>query len=119
MLNTFLYYQKVEEMTEFRFEPNHFRIILSYQGNGNMTNMVGHELDNLFEADQHNCLDLLTGIQIMLERSPDLVEMPGGAIRMLQEVVDRGVDFTTDPDLDAISERLADNVLPFKKKKLN
>ena len=102
-------------MNEFRLEPNHFRIILSYQGDGKMTNMVGHELDNLSEADQHNCLDLLTGIQIMLERSPDLVEMPGEAIRMLQEVV----DFTSDPDLDAISERLADNVLPFKKKKLN
>jgi len=96
-------------MNEFRFEPNHFGIILSYQGDGNMTIMVGHELDHLSEADQHNCLDLLTGIQIMLERSPDLVEMPSEAIRMLQEVV----DFTSDPDLDRISERLADNVLPF------
>ena len=96
-------------MNEFRFEYNHFGIILSYQGDGNMTIMVGHELDNLSEADQHNCLDLLTGMQIMLERSPDLVEMPSEAIRMLQEVV----DFTSDPDLDRISERLADNVLPF------
>ena len=96
-------------MNEFRFEPNHFGIILSYQGDGNMTIMVGHELDHLSEADQHNCLDLLKGMQIMLERSPDLVEMPSEAIRMLQEVV----DFTSDPDLDRISERLADNVLPF------
>ena len=107
-------------MSEFRFEPNHFGIILSNQGDGNMTIMVGHELDNLSEADQHNCLDLLTGMQIMLERSPNVVEMPDGAMRMLQEVVDRDVDFTTDLDLmDAIGERLADNVLPFNKKKLN
>ena len=107
-------------MNKFRFEHNHFGIILSYQGDGNMTIMVGHELDNLSEADQHNCLDLLTGMQIMLERSADLVEMPGGAMRMIQEIVDRVVDFTIDPDLmDAIGERLADNVLPFNKKKLN
>ena len=107
-------------MNEFRFEPNHIWVILSYQGDGNMTIMVGHELNNLSEADQHNCLDLLTGMQIILEPSPDLVEMPGGAMRMLQEVVDRDVYFTTDPDLmDAIGERLAENVLPFNKKKLN
>ena len=106
-------------MNELRFERNHFQIILSYQGDGNMTIMVDHELDNLSEADQHKCLNLVTGMQIMLGRSPDLVEMPGGAMRMLQEV-DREIDFTIDPDLmDAIGGRLADNVLPFNKKKLN
>ena len=107
-------------MNEFRFEPNYFGIILSCKGDSTINIMVGHELDNLSEADQHNCLDLLTEMQIMLERSPDLVGMLGGAMRMLQEVADRDVDFTADPDLiDAISERLADNVLPFTKKKLN
>ena len=107
-------------MSEFRFEPNHFGIILSNQGDGNMTIMVGHELDNLSEADQHNCLDLLTGMQIMLERSPDLVGMRGGAMRMLSDFADKDMDFEADPDLiDTIGERLADNVLPFTKKKLN
>ena len=107
-------------MNEFRFEPNHFGIILSYQGDGNMTIMVGHELDHLSEADQHNCLDLLKGMQIMLERSPDLGGMLGGAMRMLSDIADKDIDFEADPDLiDAIGERLADNVLPFNKKKLN
>ena len=107
-------------MNEFRFEPNHFGIILSYQGDGNMTIMVGHELDNLSEADQYNCLDLLTGMQIMLERSPDLVGMRGGAMRMLSDFAYKDMDFEADPDLiDTIGERLADNVLPFTKKKLN
>ena len=107
-------------MNEFRFEPNQFGIILSYQGDGNMTIMVGHELDNLSEADQYNCLDLLTGMQIMLERSPDLVGMRGGAMRMLSDFAYKDMDFEADPDLiDAIGERLADNVLPFNKKKLN
>ena len=107
-------------MNEFRSEPNHFGIILSYQGDGNMTIMVGHELDHLSEADQHNCLDLLKVMQIMLDRSPDLVGMLGGAMRMLSDFADKDIDFEADPDLiDAIGERLADNVLPFTKKKLN
>ena len=107
-------------MNEFRFEPNHFGTIMSYQGDGNMTIMVGHELDNLSEADQHNYLDLLTGMQIMLERSPDLVGMLGGAMRILSDFADKDIDFEADPDLiDAIDKRLADNVLPFTKKKLN
>ena len=56
----------------------------------------------------------------MLERGPEVVGMLGGMMRMVTEFMDNDVDFEPDPDLiDAIGERLTDNILPFSKKKLN
>jgi hypothetical protein len=107
-------------MSEFKFDPNHFGIIMESLGEGNMNILVGHELDDLSDEERNNCLDLLTGLRLMLERGPEVVGMLGGMMRMVTEIMDNDVDFEPDPDLiDAIGERLSDNVLPFGKKKLN
>lgn len=107
-------------MSEFKFEPNHFGIIMEALGDGHMNILVGHELDELSEDDRNNCLDILMGLRIMFERGPEVIGMLGGMMRMITEVVDNDVTFEPDPELiDAIGERLTDNVLPFSKKKLN
>jgi hypothetical protein len=82
--------------------------------------LVGHELDDLSEEDRNNCLDILLGMRIMIERGPEVIGMLGGMMRMVTEIMDTDVDFEVDPELvDAIGERISDNVLPFSKKKLN
>ncbi len=107
-------------MSEFKFEPNHFGIIMESLGDGEMNILVGHELDDLSDEERNNCLDLLMGLRLMLERGPEVVGMLGGMMRMVTEFMDNDVDFEPDPDLiDAIGERLTDNILPFSKKKLN
>ena len=107
-------------MSEFKFEPNHFGIIIESEGDGHMNILVGHELDDLSEEDRNNCLDILLGMRIMIERGPEVIGMLGGMMRMVTEIMDTDVDFEVDPELvDAIGERISDNVLPFSKKKLN
>jgi hypothetical protein len=79
-----------------------------------------HKLDDLSDEERNNCLDLLMGLRLMLERGPEVVGMLGGMMRMVTDFMDNDVDFEPDPDLiDAIGERLTDNILPFSKKKLN
>ena len=107
-------------MNESKFEPNHFGIIMESLGDSEMNILVGHELDDLSDEERNNCLDLLMGLRLMLERGPEVVSMLGGMMRMVTEFMDNAVDFEPDPDLiDAIGERLTDNILPFSKKKLN
>ena len=107
-------------MSEFKFGPNHMGIVIEALGDGHMNVLVGHELDDLSEEDRNNCLDILMGLRIMFERGPEVIGMLGGMMRMVNEVMDQDVDFEPNPELiDAIGERLTDNVLPFVKKKLN
>ena len=76
-------------------------------GDGEMNILIGHELDDLSDEERKNCLDLLMGLRLMLERGPEVVSMLGVMMRMVTELMDNDVDFEPDPNLiDAIGERL-------------